>query len=271
MNIQFKSHKLRTPEKHLDQFLYKGKDLFIASGDQAVESINPGDWLTFNQSDEQFEVKYLRRYCSVREALRCENYTRTVLGACKKSVAETVFGEMLSNKDTSLGIFVIEIRKVGLTQIVSLGDMAKVRDGSLQSMLKKVMKATDHLNADYPKRSNWYWSTFVPGLSKGERDGIVFMINNKVAGISLVKKVPEQKICTFVVAPNHYHNGVTMTLLSLSFAAMGTGDPLISINEKRLSDFQPMIDKYHWKQTQILSPSYYGNREHEIVFNGKIA
>lgn len=271
MNVNFKSHRLHIQDNHLDQLIYNNRDLLVATGGKTIEGISPGDWLTFNQSGEKFEVIRVKRYNSVKEALKYENYTRTVLGNCSKDIVETAFNHMFSEANRALGIFVLEIHKVGQDQLITLGNMATFEDPNLGIVLASVYVSTDFLNKDYPKRSQWYWSTFVPGLFTGERDGIILKINNKTAGVALIKKgLEEKKISTFVVAPDHQHNGVTLTLLALSFAMMGTETPVITINEKRLEDFKPIIERFNWQQTQILPPGRYSDRKREFVFNGEI-
>ena len=139
------------------------------------------------------------------------------------------------------------------------------------AIVAKAYNVTDHICKDYPQFFSWYWEKTVPEVFKRTRDILMATVNEEVAGVIFLKKEGnEKKICTLFVLEEYRKQGIATALLQEAFKYLGTTRPLVSIADYKLDQFSSIIKKYDWKETQILSDSYYNNTSREIVFNGKI-
>jgi len=138
-------------------------------------------------------------------------------------------------------------------------------------IVSNVYNITDDVCKAYPNYFKWYWEKVVPNILKGTRDVIIVTVNNEIAGVTIVKKeYMERKLCTIFVKPEYRNRQITSKLLEESFSFLETTIPLVTISEDKLDMFQGIINKYNWKQTQVLPKGYYNNNYKEIVFNGFI-
>lgn len=131
--------------------------------------------------------------------------------------------------------------------------------------------ATDCLRQDYPKYFEWYWSKNIPRVFNGTGEIVVCIIDDNIAGIASLKKInTEKKICTFFVVKEYRGQHVATKMLEYIFEYLGTSKPLITITDRKVLSFVPIIKKYNWKLTQITSKDYYNNASCEFVYNGRL-
>lgn len=123
---------------------------------------------------------------------------------------------------------------------------------------------TDYNKLQYPNYCRWFYGTNIPRVlsRKGE---IIFYVDgcSKIAGLVILKKDVELKICTFMVRPEYRRMGLGSKLAEDSFENLGTGFPKITIPETRIDEFEPLITKYGWVESRVIDDYY----SPEIVFN----
>ena len=85
----------------------------------------------------------------------------------------------------------------------------------------------------------------------------------------LKKDKEEKKICTLYVSDQcrTHHLGTRMVEASMDF--LETTKPLITLADYKLPMFQPIIDKYGWELTEIVTGLYNGSGK-ELCFNGTL-
>ena len=139
-------------------------------------------------------------------------------------------------------------------------------------IVSTVYKLADKLCGVYPNFFIWYWSKAIPELLQGKREIFIVLIGYNIVGVAILKKgEDEKKICTMFVVDKYRGKGIGTKLLKKSFQYLGTTQPLISIPEYRLHQFDSIIQKYAWKKTQVLDYGYYNSLSREILFNGRIS
>lgn len=230
-----------------------GKYLLIKTGESA-RGIRVGDWINFASVYYHFEVKSIESFASINEVMKEYN-------------GSAFIGDLSSpqNRD-DLGVYVFEIEKIS-NRMVNLSDLILQDDSHFAEILANTYIATGLSNDYYPDHKSWYWTKFVPGVFAGERDGIVAIVNGLFAGVALIKKVDEKKLCNFTIAPTFRHSTLVSMILDTALYELEDDKPLFTISEDRLSVFEPIIKQYGWRQTKTLGCDYYNGRARELVFN----
>lgn len=125
---------------------------------------------------------------------------------------------------------------------------------------KQIYDITDFICEDYPKHKEWYFHKQIPRIftpsgeilfARSEED------ENKIIAMACLKKdEEEQKICTLYVSDQcrGQHLGTRMVEASMEF--LGTTKPLITLADYKLPMFQPIIEKYDWELTEVVSGLY---------------
>ncbi|MBA7570389.1 MAG: GNAT family N-acetyltransferase [Dehalococcoidia bacterium] len=122
----------------------------------------------------------------------------------------------------------------------------------------------------YPEILHWYFQKFVPGLNHDSRHILTFIVDNKVAGIALLKnEAAEKKICTFRVKDQYRNNGIGKTLFRRCLEILETDKPMITVPSERLSYFSNLFKHYDFKLEQVVQ-DYYRSNSSEYVFNGSL-
>lgn len=78
-----------------------------------------------------------------------------------------------------------------------------------------------------------------------------------------------KKICTLYVSNQYRGQNLGTRMVEASMNFLGTTKPLITLADYKLSMFQPIIEKYDWKLTEVVS-GLYNDRSKELCFNGKL-
>ena len=132
---------------------------------------------------------------------------------------------------------------------------------------------TDFICKDYPKHKEWYFTKQLPAIVGGERN-ILFVRNpenqDEIISIACLKKDKEErKICTLYVSDKCRGLGIGTAIVEESMKWLGTTKPLITLADYKLEMFKPIINKYCWQLTEVVS-GLYNNRSQELCFNGTL-
>ncbi len=132
------------------------------------------------------------------------------------------------------------------------------------------MRLTDWITADYPNHIKDYYTKYVPGIFTNEREILVGYIKDEPVAVVILKKTSDElKISTLYVVRGLQGNGIATKILECAFKWLGTTKPLATLAEYKAEQFQGIIKRYGWTQTQILEQGYYNNRHREYVYNGE--
>ena len=129
---------------------------------------------------------------------------------------------------------------------------------------------TDFICKDYPKHKEWYFQKQLPAITEETRN-ILFARNpkdqNEIISMACLKKdKEEQKICTLYVSDKCRGLGIGTLIVEKSMEWLGTTKPLVTLADYKLEMFKPIINKYDWKLTEIVS-GLYNDRSQELCFN----
>lgn len=141
------------------------------------------------------------------------------------------------------------------------------------NLATRIYMITDFICKDYPKHKEWYFMKQLPAISKEERN-ILFVRNpenqNEIISMACLKKdEEEQKICTLYVSDKCRGLGIGTAIVEESMKWLGTTKPFITLADYKLEMFRPIINKYNWELTEIVS-GLYNNRSQELCFNGTL-
>ena len=108
----------------------------------------------------------------------------------------------------------------------------------------------------------------LPRVLNGTGEIIICMVNNNVAGVTILKKNGrERKICTLYVVEGYRKKHIATNMLEYAFKYLETTKPLITIADYKVPLFESIIKKYHWKLIQTMEEGYYNDFSREKVFN----
>ena len=101
---------------------------------------------------------------------------------------------------------------------------------------------TTYNQNQYPEYLKWFYTVNLPRIFKNK---------------------DEKKICTLLVNEDYRKKGYSKQILEDSFEYLQTDTPLITIQAKRLKEFNKIIEAYNWKETDR-TDEYYSE---EVIFN----
>lgn len=129
------------------------------------------------------------------------------------------------------------------------------------------------LKKDYPDFLNWYKTKVMPNLSTGQRQIYIANPSNEqgsIAGIMILKNtLQEKKICTLYVPENYRIQHIGTKFFSQAITALNTEKPLITISNKHIREFKPLLQKFGFDLYGVY-PRYYQNTTIEYAYNGPI-
>lgn len=138
---------------------------------------------------------------------------------------------------------------------------------------KQIYDIIDFLCEDYPKYKEWYFHRQMPRIFTPNGDILFVRDENdhdKIIAMACLKKDKEEmKICTLYVSDKYRGQHLGTRLVEASMKILGTTKPLITLADYKLPMFQPIIDKYSWELTEVVS-GLYNDRAKELCFNGKL-
>lgn len=152
--------------------------------------------------------------------------------------------------------------------------IGNINEEEFMELATKIYMITDFICADYPKHKEWYYTKQLPATVKGNDRNILFVRNpedsNEIISMACLKKdEEEQKICTLYVSDKCRGLGIGTAIVEESMKWLGTTKPLITLADYKLEMFKPIINKYNWELTEIVS-GLYNDRAQELCFNGTL-
>lgn len=136
--------------------------------------------------------------------------------------------------------------------------------------LLRVYRSLSYLNAEYPFFREWYFNKVYSGVIKGERDIILARHKHAIIGVAIVKNTThERKICTLRVSSKFRRNNVGKALFLRSMDVLDCENPVITVSDKRVAQFSPLLRYYGYKLTEVRK-GYYSDKRAEYVYNGAL-
>lgn len=141
--------------------------------------------------------------------------------------------------------------------------LSEMNNKNFSKAANEIYLLTDFNHNQYQEYLKWYYGKNIPRVLNGTGDIIFYLDGLTVAGLTILKKEEEQKICTLMINEYYRKKGYSKELLESAFNYLGTDKPLITIPNNRINEFKKIIDAYDWKESsrtnQYLSE--------EIIFN----
>lgn len=152
--------------------------------------------------------------------------------------------------------------------------VGNVTEEEFMILATKIYMITDFICEDYPKYKEWYFTKQLPATINGDKRNILFVRNpedyNEIVSVTCLKKdEEEQKICTLYVSDKYRGLGIGTAIIEESMRWLGTTKPFITLADHKLEMFRPIINKYGWKLTEIVS-GLYNDKTQELCFNGTL-
>ena len=149
-----------------------------------------------------------------------------------------------------------------------------ISEEDFMELATKIYMITDFICDDYPKHKEWYFTKQLPETINGDERNILFVRNplndSEIIAMACLKKDEEEKkICTLYVSDKCRGLGIGKAIVEESMRWLGTTKPLITLADYKLEMFKPIINKYGWELTEIVS-GLYNDRSQELCFNGTL-
>ncbi len=127
-----------------------------------------------------------------------------------------------------------------------------------------IVPALESVAPLYPEFNSWFKDKFLTSYYKGERDILLAHNGDKLCGLSLLKKSPEEnKICTFYVMPEFQGKALGSQLMDKSIEYFRGNDVLISVSNERLTELYPVLAAKGFVLDECVEHMYrYDNIEH---------
>jgi ASC-1-like (ASCH) protein/GNAT superfamily N-acetyltransferase len=273
--LMSKRHTWRIKKEYFNQIDRGEKLLEIRVGYGHVRQVKVGDTISFeNYGKNEFSVIRVTRYTSFDNMLSNESVSKVLPGYSLQGALSTLKSIYSADKE-ALGVYVFELRKKDAgapkRKIFIASQLSTTSRKLFSRIVAESYNITDWICDDYPKHFEHYWTKYVPGIFKGERQIVAAYIGNRIAGVAILKRDAEEtKICTLFISEEFRGQGVATAVLGEAFKWLGTSKPLITIADYKVAMFNRIIEKYDWRLTQVLEGGYYNDHSKEYVYNGKI-
>ena len=158
-----------------------------------------------------------------------------------------------------------DIKVLSIKEMINNG----TSEDKILEICDRIYNMIDFVTNDYPKLKSWFFKKHLPGTldKKSNRDIIIACDKDNIYGTTFIKYDDEKKICTLFVVPEVRGLEIGTLLLDKAMDILGTTKPMITFPEYKLVEFEPIIKKYNWQQTQTLE-GFYNTQNTELVFNG---
>lgn len=145
-----------------------------------------------------------------------------------------------------------------------------VKEGiDIEPIINEILLVTISAKTTYPEYTKWFIEKHIPGIYLGTRDTIIAVHNNKIVGVSNIKRDKENKLCTVYFDPKYRKQRLGITLVDKSIELIGDSKPLITMPSSYLPQFKNIIKRYDWQLTDCIDGCYQEDIS-ELVFNGEI-
>lgn len=144
--------------------------------------------------------------------------------------------------------------------------LSKLENNNFSKAVNEIYLLTDYNCKQYQNYYKWFYTKSIPRIFDNKGEIYFYLDGFIVVGLTILKKTElERKICTLLINEEYRKKGYCKELLETSFNYLETDKPLITIPEKRISEFQNIITSYNWQETEV--SDLYLSRE--IIFNSK--
>lgn len=140
----------------------------------------------------------------------------------------------------------------------------------IESIINEILLVTISAKTTYPEYTKWFLEKHIPGIYLGTRDTIIAVHNNKIVGVSNIKREKENKLCTVYFDPKYRKQKLGITLVDKSIELIGDSKPLITMPSSYLPQFKNIIKRYDWQLTDCIDGCYQEDTS-ELVFNGEVS
>jgi hypothetical protein len=140
----------------------------------------------------------------------------------------------------------------------------------IESIINEILLVTISAKTTYPEYTKWFLEKHIPGIYLGTRDTIIAVHNNKIVGVSNIKRDKENKLCTVYFDPKYRRQKLGITLVDKSIELIGDSKPLITMPSSYLPQFKNIIKRYDWQLTDCIDGCYQEDTS-ELVFNGEVS
>ena len=272
-----KNHVWRIRKEYFRQLKSGKKKLEIRVGYHQIRAAQQGDTITFeNYGQNEFTISRVTKYDDFVDLMIHEDAEAILPGMTKEGVLAAL-REIYPPDKEKLGVYAFKLDYIDpktKNQVMYLRASSLLKDGNNRRFAELVSQCylmTDWITRDYPDHVDHYYSKYVPGIFDGEREIIACVADGKYVATAIMKKTDdEKKISTLYVTHEYQNRGIATELLEECFKWLGTTKPLVSIADYKLGQFEKIIEKYGWEQTEVLD-GFYNNHSKEIVFNGKLS
>ena len=139
----------------------------------------------------------------------------------------------------------------------------------------KIYMIIESVCYEYPNYKEWFFTKQLPETINGDKRDILFVRNpdnyDEIVSIACLKKDEEEhKICTIYVSDKSRKLGIGNTIIEESLKWLGTTKPFITFSDYKLELFIPIIEKYGWELTEVVS-ELYNSKSKELCFNGTLS
>ena len=146
-----------------------------------------------------------------------------------------------------------------------------VKEGiDIEPIINEILLVTISAKTTYPEYTKWFIEKHIPGIYLGTRDTIIAVHNNKIVGVSNIKRDKENKLCTVYFDPKYRKQRLGITLVDKSIELIGDSKPLITMPSSYLPQFKNIIKRYDWQLTDCIDGCYQEDTS-ELVFNGEVS
>ena len=140
----------------------------------------------------------------------------------------------------------------------------------IESIINEILLVTISAKTTYPEYTKWFLEKHIPGIYLGTRDTIIAVHNNKIVGVSNIKREKENKLCTLYFDPKYRKQKLGIPLVDKSIELIGDSKPLITMPSSYLPQFKNIIKRYDWQLTDCIDGCYQEDTS-ELVFNGEVS
>ena len=140
----------------------------------------------------------------------------------------------------------------------------------IEPIINEILLVTISAKTTYPEYTEWFIKKHIQGIYLGKRDTIIAVHNNKIVGVSNIKRDKENKLCTVYFEPKYRRQKLGLTLVDKSIELIGDSKPLITMPSSYIPQFKNIIKRYDWQLTDCIDNCYLENTS-ELVFNGEIS
>ena len=140
----------------------------------------------------------------------------------------------------------------------------------IDPIINEILLTTISAKTTYPEYTKWFIEKHIPGIYLGTRDTIIAVHNNKIVGVSNIKREKENKLCTVYFDPKYRKQRLGITLVDKSIELIGDSKPLITMPSSYLPQFKNIIKRYDWQLTDCIDGCYQEDIS-ELVFNGEVS